>query len=99
MMKLVENFKQSNEKWWRLKSHQHCITRQPSKWSGSNLGGEKINKGQKTQLVKLTNYERFHDQAICKNGNLIEEAMVVRCELTNLNQALKDENLQEAMKE
>lgn len=52
----------------------------------------------RTQSVRLTDYERFSDQAIGKNDDLIEEEIIAQCEPTKLNQALKDENQKEFMK-
>lgn len=39
----------------------------------------------KTQSFELNDYEIFPDQAIGKNGDLIEEAMINECEPTDLN--------------
>lgn len=39
----------------------------------------------KTKLVRITNYERFSEQALCENGDLIEESTTTECEPTNLN--------------
>lgn len=47
----------------------------------------------RTQSVKLTDYERFPDQATCENGDLIEDAITTKCEPTDFNQTLKDEKL------
>lgn len=51
-----------------------------------------------TQLVRLINYERFHNQLIDEDGDMIEEAMMVEYDPFDLNQAMKSENHKEAMK-
>ena len=42
--------------------------------------------------MKLNEYDRFPDQAVDEEGNMIEEAMLAESEPTDLNQAMKDPN-------
>lgn len=45
-----------------------------------------------TQSIRLTYYERFHDQSVDEGGDLIEEAMMTKLEPIDLNQTLKNES-------
>lgn len=49
--------------------------------------------------MRLNDYERFPDQAIIENGELIEEAIMVKAKSINHVQALYDENCKAAMVE
>lgn len=46
----------------------------------------------RTQSVRLTDYERFPNQAISDHVDLIEEAMMAESEPIGHNQTTKDEN-------
>ena len=53
----------------------------------------------RTELTRLTGYERFLDQAIRANGDPIEEVMMMaESEPINLDQAMNDSNWLAAMK-
>ncbi|GAU22886.1 hypothetical protein TSUD_376970 [Trifolium subterraneum] len=53
----------------------------------------------RVRSVRLNDYERFPDHAIGQDGELLEEAMLTESEPINLDQAMKDSNWLEAMKE
>ncbi|GAU25658.1 hypothetical protein TSUD_265850 [Trifolium subterraneum] len=53
----------------------------------------------RVESVRLNDYERFPDHAIRQDGELLEEAMLAESEPINLDQAMKDSNWLEAMKE
>lgn len=52
----------------------------------------------RTQSMTLTNYEMFHDQSLAGECDLIEDSKMTESKPINLNQTLKDENIQEDVK-
>jgi hypothetical protein len=53
----------------------------------------------RAQSVRLTDFERFPDQAVGQDGELLEEAMLAESEPINFDQAVNDSNWLKAMKE
>lgn len=59
----------------------------------------RISSRVRTQPIKLNDYERFPNQVIRENSDLIEQAMIAEVELINHVQAVKIKNWQSAINE